>query len=502
VTAPAAVDALRERAAELADLSSLGSLLFWDRSTHMPPAGAPARAEQASTIERLHHRRLTDPQVGRWLDEAEAWAAHGDCDDLTRRELALMRRDFEKAARVPEELAGAMAHAGGVGEAAWLAAREADDFGELRDALERHLELRHRYVACFDGVEHPYDALLDDFEPGATTARLRPLFAALRDELVALVAAAATGVEERNAGVLHGDFPVAAQEAAVREVLAAFGFDDASWRLDAAPHPFAQALGPADVRLTTKYDRHDLGVSLYSALHEFGHGMYEAGVDPALRRRVVGRPDSLGLHESQSRLWENALGRSEGFCRWVVPVLGRHLDLGDLTPERLFWGVNVVRPSLIRIYADETTYNLHVVLRFELELALMEGTLAVADLPAAWAEGMHRLLGVEVPSDNQGVLQDIHWGAGMIGYFPTYTLGNLICAQLWERVLADLPDLDESVARGEFAPLREWLRERVHRHGRRLDASGVVRAATGADVAAEPLLRYLRTKLAEAGILA
>jgi carboxypeptidase Taq len=242
-------------------------------------------------------------------------------------------------------------------------------------------------------------------------------------------------------------------------------------------------------------------VALYSLLHEFGHGLYDASVDPALRRTVLGKADSLGLHESQSRLWENALGRSEPFCRWLLPVLRRHVDLGDVTAERLFWGVNTVQPSHIRIYADETTYNLHIVLRFELELALIEGRLGVDELPAAWDEGTRRLLGIEVRSDAEGVLQDIHWSAGLIGYFPTYTLGNLAGAQLWETLRGDLPALDEEVERGEFGTLVEWLRERVHRHGRRFTPPEVLRRATGGDLATEPLLRYLRGKLTASGVL-
>ena len=499
---PAALDALRIRAAELADLSAIGSLLFWDRSTQMPPLGAGARAEQSGTLERVFHERLTDPQVGRWLDAAEAWADGQDPESDAVREIAQLRRDHEKAVRVPNDLAADMATAGGLGEAAWLEARAANDFAKLRDALEHHVELRHRYVACFEGVEHPYDALLDDYEPDARTADVRHLFDQLREGLVPLVAAAGEPGQPRNAGVLHGEHPVAAQEAALREVLSAFGFGDDRWRLDPTPHPFAQALDLGDVRITTKYDAGDLGVALYSVLHEFGHGNYDAGVDPALRRTSLGRTDSLSLHESQSRLWENALGRSEPFCRWMLPILQRHLDLGSLTPERLFWGVNTVQPSPIRILADETTYNLHIVLRFELEVALIEGTLAVADLPGAWVDGMQRLLGLEVRSDNQGVLQDIHWGAGLIGYFPTYTLGNLNAAQQWVQIREDLPELDEQVERGDFAPLLEWLREHVHRHGRRHGSAELMLRATGQTLSVDPLLRYLREKLDAAGVLA
>jgi carboxypeptidase Taq len=281
------------------------------------------------------------------------------------------------------------------------------------------------------------------------------------------------------------------------------GFDGAAWRLDAAPHPFAQGIGPGDTRITTRYDHDDLAMALYSALHEYGHGLYEAGIDPRLRRTPLAQPVSLGVHESQSRLWENVLGRSRPFCAWALPRLKAQLPggLDGLDPDGLYHAVNTVQPSLIRVEADETTYNLHVVLRLELEIALVEGALAPGDVPAAWAEGMERLLGLEVPDDAQGALQDVHWGAGMLGYFPTYTLGNLMAAQLWERLRADSPELDAQIERGEFGPLREWLREEIHRHGRKYAPRELLHRVTGEELRIEPFLAYLRAKLSDAGVL-
>jgi carboxypeptidase Taq len=300
--------------------------------------------------------------------------------------------------------------------------------------------------------------------------------------------------------VFAGPHPVDAQRAVVLDVLGAIGFDPDGWRLDTAAHPFAQSLAPTDVRLTTRYREDDLGDALYSALHELGHGLYQAGVDPRLHRTPLGEPESLGLHESQSRLWENLVGRSRPFCAWLLPRLRAALPGFDgLDPDALFHAVNAVRPSLIRVDADETTYNLHIALRFELELALVEGALEVDALPGAFAEGMGRLLGVTPPDDALGVLQDVHWGEGIVGYFPTYSLGNVIAAQLWERVRADLPDLDERLERGDFAPLRAWLRERVHRHGRTFRAGELVERVTGGPIAVEPFLRYLRGRLEASG---
>jgi carboxypeptidase Taq len=502
---PPELGAFQERMAQLSDLGRVHALLLWDQNTMMPPRGAPARADHSSTLELITHERLTDPEVGRLLDVLEPWAAGQDPDSDDVRLLAAVRRDHEKAVLVPSALAAEMSHANALGQQAWLQARAASDFSHFRDALARHIELRHRYVECFQPADHPYDVLLDDFEPGLTTAELQPLFTTLREGLVPLVAAAAADRDRpRNEGVFSGPFEVESQRRAVVEVLDGIGFDEDAWRLDPAPHPFAQSLAASDVRITTRYDLHDFGVAFYSALHEFGHGLYEAGIPPALGRTPLGSPVSLGVHESQSRLWENLVGRSRPFCSWVLPRLREQLGngLGTIDADGLYRAVNTVGSSLIRVDADETTYNLHIVLRFELELALIEGALAVDDVPAAWNDGMARLLDVEVPDDAQGVLQDVHWGAGLFGYFPTYTLGNLMAAQLWSRVVVDLPDIDERIATGDFAPLREWLLEHIHRHGRKFPPRELLHRVIGEELSTEPFLEYLRAKLADVAVAA
>ena len=501
---PPALAGLRVRLAELTDLQALAALMFWDQNTMMPPGGAGARADMADTLQRVLHARETDPQLGRMLDALEPWAAGEDPDSDAARLVHWARRDFEKAIRVPADLAAELTRARALGLQAWQEALAASDFGRFRDALEHHLELRHRYIACFDGVAHPYDVLLDDFEPGLTTAELRPLLAELREALVPLVAAAGDPAQPRNDGVFNGHFPIEHQRAAVLELLEVAGFDPDRWRLDPSLHPFAQSLAPTDVRLTTKYDESDFGVALYSVLHEFGHGLYEASVDPALTRTTLAEPVSLGVHESQSRMWENIVGRSRAFCRFLLPRLQDRFGapFASLDAERLYRSVNSVQPSLIRIEADETTYNLHIVLRLEIELALVEGSLSVDELPAAWNAAVERLLGVEVPSDAEGVLQDTHWGAGLIGYFPTYTIGNLMSAQLWDRLEADTGDVWGAIEAGDFAPVRDWLRENVHRHGRKLYPRELLRRVTGEDLQVEPFLTYLRAKLQDAGLLA
>jgi carboxypeptidase Taq len=496
--------ALRRHMAELSDLHSIGGLLFWDQQTVMPPAGGEHRADAAGTLARVIHARETDPALGTLLDALEPWAAEQDPDSDDARLVWWVRRDFEKAVRVPADLAAEMTRAKALGQQAWIEARAANDFAPFRDALAQHIDLRHRYVACFTGFEHPYDALLDDFEPGLTTAELRPVFAELRDALVPLVAAAGDPAQKSNDSAFHGEFDAETQRIAVLDVLEAIGYDPDAWRLDPALHPFASGIAPDDVRLTTRYDEHDFAVALYSALHEFGHGLYEAQVGRELLRTTLDDPVSLGVHESQSRMWENVIGRSRPFCAWLLPRVSAALPgaLDGLDVNALYRAVNTVQPSLIRTEADETTYNLHVILRFELELALMEGTLGVDDLPSAWDAGTERLLGITVPSAVEGVLQDVHWSVGSIGYFPTYTIGNLIAAQLWERLREDLPDVDGHLERGEFAPLRAWLRQHVHRHGRKYPPRELVRRITGSDLTVDPFLRYLREKLADAGVLA
>ena len=501
--APAEADALRARLAELSDLQGTAAVLAWDQNTFMPMGGADTRAEQLATVERLAHERLVDPQVGRLLDRLEPWAAELAPDSDDARLIAVARRDHEKAACVPADLAVAMAREAARGYTDWLEARATGEFARFRDALARQVELRHRYAACFPSAAHPYDVLLDDYEPEMTTAQLRPIFEGLTGELRPLVDAAADPGAQPLGGVFQGEFAVEQQRDGLLDILGRMGFDEATWRLDTAPHPFAQSPGHGDYRITTRYRTDDLAYSLYSALHEFGHGLYDEGLPAQLRRSNLHECASLGVHESQSRLWENIVGRGLPYCTWVLPQLQRlfagrfdHLDA-----RGLYRAVNTVRRSLVRTEADETTYNLHVALRFELELALLEQRLEVDDLPQAWNDGMHRLLGIEVTSDADGVLQDVHWSIGSFGYFPTYTLGNLMAAQLWEKARADLADVDGQIERGEFAPLREWLRERVHRHGRKFAPRDVLRRATGQELAYEPFLVYLRAKLTDSGVM-
>ena len=491
--APAAFGALRERLAELSDLGAALHLVGWDQETMMPPAGAAARGEALATLNRITHDRLLDDGLFARLEELEPWAAALAADDDARAIVRVARRDAERARRVPSELAGRISLAGSEAMDVWKRARRDGDFAAFAPYLQRNLELRRELAACFPDAEHPYDALLDAYEPGMTTTAIRATFAQLRAGLVPLIAEVAAAAQPPP---LEGPFDVGAQRALALEIARSFGFDDDHWRLDVSVHPFSQSVAPTDIRVTGRFTGDDIS-GLFAVMHEVGHGLYERQQDPVLARTGLGTGVSMGVHESQSRLWENLVGRSRPFwSHWLPRAQALLPALRDLELDAFLRSVNAVRPSLIRVDADEATYSLHIVLRFELEVALLEGTLAVADLPAAWNDGMRELLGVDVPDDRRGVLQDIHWAVGDLGYFPTYALGNIAAAQLWQALSADLGDLEADLERGDVTRLREWLGEHVHRAGRRLEPAELLTRVTGAAYEPEPLLRHLRAKFA------
>ena len=474
-----AMDELRDRLAELADLSALSQLAEWDQQVMMPAGATATRAQQIGTLARLEHERATDERIGRWLAELGDRTENGIDADVIR----LARRDWERVRRVPEDLAVEIARAGAEGHERWREARAANDFASFTPALERNLELARARGECLADGDSVYDALLADYDWGLRTETLRGLFDELTRELPPLIQEASVHSPRRELTV-----PVAAQRAAVEEVLRLLGVDSESWRVDVSAHPFTAWMGPRDTRITTRYSDHGVE-SLLSSLHEFGHGLYERQVDPALDRTNLAQGTSMSVHESQSKLWEDHVARSAAFAR----VLARALAGAgfDIAPERLHETLTGVEPSLIRVSADPLTYPLHIILRFELERAMIEGELPVAELPAAWREGTRRLLGVEVRTDAEGCLQDVHWGAGSFGYFPSYALGSLIAAQLWEALEAELGDQEEALAHAEVTPIREWLGEHVHRWERRLDTLPLVERATGRTLEAAPFLRYV-----------
>ena len=494
---PASYEELRLRLNEVHDLGKAAGLAAWDQRTQMPPAGAAARAELLGTVTRLAHERFVSDEMGTLLDELESYGESLDYDSDEASLIRVARRDFEKLSRVPAALRAEISRAGSIGLAVWDQARSNSDFALLLPHLERNLELKREYVACFEPSEDDYDHLLDDFEPGMSTAQVRAIFAELKEGLVPLIGQLSTqpGVD---ASCLRGPWPIESQRSFENALLEPFGYSQDSWRMDETAHPFESSIAISDIRLTTRHQEESL-TSIFAVMHEFGHGLYEHQVDAALGRTPLARGASLGLHESQSRLWENLVGRSLPFWTRLYPRLQGTFpeQLGSVELETFYRAINKVEPSRIRIYADEATYNLHIILRFELELELLSGALAPADLPAAWNAKMEEYLSIDVPDVADGVLQDMHWAGGAIGYFPTYSLGNIISAQLWQRLLEDIPDLYDHIELGEFAALRDWLREHLHRHGRKFTPEETLERAVGAPIDPAPYLRYLHAKLGD-----
>jgi carboxypeptidase Taq len=491
-----AFERLQERLAEVADLRNASTLLGWDERVIMPRNGAAARAESLATVGKLAQERFVASDTERLLDELRDLEESSPYDSFEASLIRVTRRDFEKASRVPPELVGELRRAAALGQSAWGPAKEESNFERLRPSLEKNLELSHRYVECFDRPDETYDVLLDAHEPHMTTAEVREIFAGLTEELPPLIKSISEDGDVDDS-FLSGEFDIALQREFGLEIVRKFGYTDDEWCLHHTPHAFMSSPGHGDIRLTTTFRPNDLS-SLFGTMHEFGHGVYEWGVDPSLARTPLGTGVSFGVHESQSRLWENLVGRSRSFWRFFYPDLQRAFSsqLGAVEEEAFYRAVNRVHPSLIRIDADEVTYNMHIVLRFELEQELIEGRLPVAELPTAWNARMAEYLGVDVPDDSSGVLQDMHWAAGSFGYFPTYALGNVVSVQIWDRLREDLGDLDERFERGEFGELRDWLREHLYRLGRKFTPQETIERVTGSRIDSAPYLRYLREKLA------
>jgi carboxypeptidase Taq len=495
-TAADAYAELIRRAKEVAVLASCAALLDWDHQTYMPPKGAAHRADQLGLLAALAHRHATAPEIGDCLAAVEAGDVLADAASPAAVNVREIRRAYDRAIRLPEPLVRELAETTARAHDVWVEARRRADFARFRPWLEKIVALKRQEAEALGYTTTPFDALLEDYEPGETAARLEPVFAELCEALVPLVAAIQATGRRPDASILRREYPLPAQERFGRTVAAAFGFDFEAGRLDVTAHPFCSGIGPGDVRLTTRYDPRDFGDAFFSIVHETGHGLYDQGLDPAHYGTPMGSSVSLGIHESQSRLWENFVARSRAFWAYAFPLAQEAFPeaLAGVDVDALYWAVNEVRPSFIRVDADEATYNLHILLRFELERALLAGDLAVADLPAAWNERFVRLFGLTPPDDAQGCLQDVHWSSGGFGYFPTYTLGNLYAAQFMARAREELGDLDAAFSRGEFAPLRAWLAARIYRQGQRHRAADLAVAVTGRPLSAQPLLNHLRAK--------
>ncbi len=494
-----AVARLRGHLAPILDLGAAASVLAWDQQTYMPPGGGRARAEHLSTLRRLTHEMFTSPQTRALLEAAEAEAASLDADSDEAAIVRMTRRDYDRATKLPSDFVAERTRAAATSVEVWRKARPANDFALFRPHLEQMVDFARRTADYIGFEDHPYDALLDAYEPKMTSREVTALFATLRERTVPLVRAIADRGDVVDASFLTREYDEGMQEAFARKVVEDFGYDFSRGGLARAPHPFATGFSRDDVRITTRFDARYLPSAVFAIFHESGHAMYGQGISPTLERTTLAGGAGLGVHESQSRMWENLVGRSRPFWRRYFPRLREMFpqQLADVDAETFYRAVNRVAPSLIRVEADEVTYNLHIVLRYELERALLEGTLAAADLPAAWNARMQGFLGVTPPNDADGVMQDIHWSTGSFGYFPTYTVGNVMSAQLFEAARRAHPGLMEEIGRGEFGPLLGWLRENVHVHGRKFFPQDLLERATGSQLTPEPYLRYLWEKFGE-----
>ncbi|MDQ3985565.1 MAG: carboxypeptidase M32 [Actinomycetota bacterium] len=480
------------RLVELKDLSSAISLLNWDHAVMMPPNGAGPRARALATLESIGHDRLTDPEIGRLLEELEGAE---DLDEDQRASVRVLKRDYEKATKVPRDLVKALAEAQGKGYQAWTQAKPADDFSIFEPHLRRVVELKREEADALGWEEERYDALLDQFEPGMTAAEVRESFAKLVEGLEPLIDSVLGKAGHRPDWLVH-EYDPQRQMAFCNWLVAHLGYDTDSGRLDSSPHPFTIQVSLGDVRQTTRADADNLLASVYAAIHETGHALYEQGLPPELADLPSGRTPSLGIHESQSRLWENQVGRSEAFSSFLLPQLKEHFpqELGMVSPAEFYRGVNHPHRTMIRVTADELTYNLHVVMRFELETAMFADELDVADLPQAWNETFEKHLGIRPKRMSDGVLQDMHWSMGALGYFPTYTLGTMYAGAFFQKAAEEIGDLNAAMRNGETRELLEWLREKIHRHAYRYEAKDLAQRVTGEPVSADPLLDYLREK--------
>jgi carboxypeptidase Taq len=497
--APDAYQELLRSAREEVLLASCAALLEWDEQTCMPAGGVEQRSRQRALLAGLLHERASDPRRGELLAEVEASDLARDPDSVAAANLRELRRAHERSRRLPRRLVEETARVTSLAQPEWQAAREQAEFARFEPWLQKIVVLKREEARCAGFEGEAYDALLDVYEPGARSADLDRLFDTLRQELVPLAAAVAAEPRPPRAAVLRRDFPIDRQRSFGEALATALGFDFERGRLDVSAHPFSTSIGPGDCRITTRFDARNFADGFFAILHEVGHALYEQGLDPEQRGTPAGEANSIGMHEAQSRLWENRVGRSRAFWEHLFPRAQEAFrrTLRGVGLDEFYRAINAVTPSLIRVDADELTYGLHILARFELERALVRDDLPVADLPSAWREAYRRHLGVEPGNDAEGCLQDGHWSEGLIGYFPTYALGDVYAAQLFERAAQELGDLEARIARGDFAALRDWLRERVHRLGSRFPAARLIERVTGRPPDPRALVETLRRKYGE-----
>jgi len=487
---------LKELLGEVSDVNKAASVLTWDQQVNMPPGGSEGRGQQLATLGKIAQEKFTTDEVGRLLDDLKQEFTGADSDDAAM--IRVAARNYDKAKRVPPEFVAEQAIVSTKAFNAWVDARRKSDFSIFLPHLEKNVELVKKYVSFFPPADHPYDTLLDDYEPGMKTAEVKAIFDGLRPKQVKLIKAIAA-TKQVKADFLRKkynekklwDFGVG--------VITQYGYDWSRGRQDKAPHPFETSFNVNDVRITTRFEADNPMATLFSTFHESGHAMYEQGVNPAYERTALANGTSLAIHESQSRMWENLVGRSLPFWEHFYPKLKKTFpsQLDGVSLKSFYKAINKVEPSFIRVNADEATYNLHIMLRLELEIGMVEGSIAIKDLPEIWNAKMQEYFGITPPNDAKGVLQDVHWSYGSIGYFSTYALGNLVSAQLWEKINKDIRNLDDQIRQGNFNELLTWLRAKVHVHGHKYDPQDLVQKVTGSKITPEPYVRYLTTKYSE-----
>ena len=492
------MQAMLELSAELDDLSHIGAVLGWDQQINMPPGGAEERGLQSATLGRIMHEKLTSDEVGTLIADLEEEVGDLTAETDEARTVKVAKRTYEKQTKVPLELLMENIKTTTMAHEAWVKARAQSDFSIFQPHLEKIFDLRKQYADLFKPYDHVYDPLLDDFEPGMKTADVKAIFNKLRPQQVELIQAIAEKEPPDNSFIKQ-HYKEEYQGIIGQYVITRFGYDWNRGRLDLAPHPFTTEFGLGDVRITTRYLKDDAGSALFSTMHEAGHAMYAQGIPEKYQRQPLSGAASLAIHESQSRLWENLVGRSKEFWSFFYPSLQMLFPeyLEEVSEAEFYRGINKVEPSLIRVEADEATYNLHIMLRLEIEIGLMEGTIAVGDLPEIWNTKMEEYLGITPPNDAQGVLQDIHWSGGMVGYFPTYALGNLASVQLWDKMLEENPNIPDEIAKGQFDTILGWMREHVHQYGSKYEPQEIMHKATGSKITPEPYMQYLKTKYGE-----
>lgn len=489
---------LVELSAELTDLGHISAVLGWDQNVYLPPGGAEERGMQSAALGRIMHEKLTSDEVGQLIADLEDEVGDLNAETDEARAVKVSKRAYEKQTKIPLPMLMEFIQTITMAHEAWVKAKTTSDFSVFKPYLKKIVDLRKHYAELFKPYDHIYDPLLDDYEPGMKTAEVKEIFNKLRPQQVELLQAIAEKEPPDNS-FLKQHYKEEYQEIIGRYVITRFGYDWDRGRLDIAPHPFTTEFGSGDVRITTRYLKDDAGSALFSTMHEAGHAMYGQGVAEKYKRHPLGGAASLAIHESQSRLWENIIGRSKEFWSFFYPSLQMLFPqyLGNVSEADFYRGINKVEPSFIRVEADEATYNMHIMLRLEIEIGLMEGTMEVDDLPEIWTAKMEDYLGITPPNDAQGVLQDIHWSGGSVGYFPTYALGNLASVQLWDKMLEQNPNIPDEIAKGQFDTILGWMREHVHQYGSKFEPQEIMLKATGSKITPEPYIKYLNTKYGE-----